>query len=116
MNFENPLFIIPIVTGPLVIIVMLLAKKFPPKKINSLYGYRTKRSMSSQEAWDFAQPYSNQEMTKYMTIYTMTALLPLIIKDMDEYVGVVLALIFMIAFMIIPIVKTEKELKTRFGK
>lgn len=115
MNFENPLFIIPIVTGPLVIIIMLLTQKFPPKKINSLYGYRSRRSMASKEAWDFAQPYSTQEMIKYMVIYTMTALLPLIITDMDEYVGVVLALVFMIAFMMIPIVKTERELKTRFG-
>lgn len=116
MNFENPLFIIPIVTGPLVIIIMLLTQRFSPKKINSLYGYRTRRSMASQEAWDFAQPYSVREMIKYMVIYTLTALIPLITSDINQYSGLALALIFMIAFMIIPIVKTENELKTRFGK
>ena len=26
----------------------------PPRKINGAYGYRTARSMASQEAWDFA--------------------------------------------------------------
>lgn len=30
----------------------------PPKKINKIYGYRTPRSMKSQEAWDYANKYS----------------------------------------------------------
>ena len=29
-------------------------QKKPPKTINGLYGYRTARSMKSQETWDFA--------------------------------------------------------------
>ncbi len=29
-------------------------KKNPPKRVNWLYGYRTARSMKSQEAWDYA--------------------------------------------------------------
>ena len=32
----------------------MVCKKNPPKNINSWYGYRTSRSMASQEAWDFA--------------------------------------------------------------
>lgn len=35
-------------------------KKHPPKEINSFYGYRTTRSMASQEAWDFAHHYSGK--------------------------------------------------------
>lgn len=35
-------------------------QKKPPKKINSGYGYRSTRSMRSQEAWDFAQVYSGR--------------------------------------------------------
>lgn len=30
----------------------------PPERINGGYGYRSTRSMQSQEAWDFAQVYS----------------------------------------------------------
>lgn len=33
----------------------LILKIFPPKKINALYGYRTRRAASSQAAWDYAQ-------------------------------------------------------------
>lgn len=44
--------------GPLLLILSLLYKKFPPGKINYFYGYRTPRSMKSQEAWDCANKYS----------------------------------------------------------
>jgi uncharacterized membrane protein len=30
---------------------------FPPRKINHLYGYRTFKSMKSQQAWDFANSF-----------------------------------------------------------
>lgn len=30
-------------------------KKNPPRKVNTLFGYRTNRSMKNQETWDFAQ-------------------------------------------------------------
>ena len=32
----------------------VVCKKNPPQNINSWYGYRTRRSMASPEAWDFA--------------------------------------------------------------
>lgn len=38
---------------------------FPPKKINSFYGYRTPRSMKNQENWDFAQKYAGQLMLSW---------------------------------------------------
>ncbi|PKL79181.1 MAG: hypothetical protein CVV25_08925 [Ignavibacteriae bacterium HGW-Ignavibacteriae-4] len=114
MNLENPLFLIPILIGPIIIIIMLVTLKFPPKKINSLYGYRTKRSMASQEAWEFAQPYSVKMMLRYMVIYTLTAAFSVPMKDIDPIMGVVLSLIAMMVFMAIAIIKTEKELKARF--
>lgn len=39
--------------------------KFPPKTINGWYGYRTARSMKSQERWEFAQIYSARELVKH---------------------------------------------------
>ena len=36
------------------IVVGVVFLKRPPKRVNGFYGYRTARSMSSQEAWDFA--------------------------------------------------------------
>lgn len=36
------------------LIVGLIWKFYPPKKINALYGYRTRRSMANQEIWTYA--------------------------------------------------------------
>ena len=51
-----------VVTMPIFAIVTLIFivfRMFPPKKVNALYGYRTKRSMKNQINWDFAQKTSS---------------------------------------------------------
>lgn len=40
-----------------IFIVPVLMIYRPPKKINSFYGYRTKRSMSSNELWQYANSF-----------------------------------------------------------
>ncbi|MDH4058176.1 MAG: SdpI family protein [Cyclobacteriaceae bacterium] len=44
--------------GPLMLILGYVYYRFPPKKINHLYGYRTPRSMRSLGAWDCGNQYS----------------------------------------------------------
>ena len=44
----NPLTLILGVTGLIFYVAGYIQFKYPPKKINSLYGYRTKTSMRSQ--------------------------------------------------------------------
>ncbi len=38
--------------------------KFPPKKINYIYGYRSKRSMKNDETWKAANTYSGLLMLR----------------------------------------------------
>ncbi len=52
------------------IVAFVILRLFPPRKINRLYGYRTKRSMQNQKKWDFAQKYSAD-----LGLYLMAALL-----------------------------------------
>ncbi len=54
--------VIHLIIGPPLIILSYLFMRFPPKKINAIYGYRTPRSMRNQEAWDFANKYSSELM------------------------------------------------------
>ena len=35
-------------------IMGIIWKKYPPKTINHLYGYRTSKTMANQEIWDYA--------------------------------------------------------------
>ena len=39
--------------GLVLTIISCIYKVHPPKSINYLYGYRTRRSMRNQETWDF---------------------------------------------------------------
>ena len=48
-------------SGGIFYLVALVLSKFPPKKINYFYGYRTKASMKSQESWNFAQNYTSKK-------------------------------------------------------
>jgi len=48
----NPLTLILGVTGLIFYVAGYIQFKYPPKKINHFYGYRTKTSMRSQEVWN----------------------------------------------------------------
>jgi uncharacterized membrane protein len=50
------------------LVVSFVFIKFPPKKINYLYGYRTRRSMANQEIWKVANEYSAGLMMKITLI------------------------------------------------
>lgn len=54
--------VIPFLTGIILAVTALITLRFPPKKINYLYGYRTVASMKNQQIWDFAQRYSGIKM------------------------------------------------------
>ena len=47
-----------------ILILSYILMKFPPKKINSLYGYRTRRSMSNDKLWTVANHFSAKAMVK----------------------------------------------------
>jgi uncharacterized membrane protein len=52
-------------TNGLLFLISILFWKFPPKKINSIYGYRTYKAMQNQEIWTFA----NATFNKIFLIY-----------------------------------------------
>lgn len=51
-------FIGPQLIGAIFLLAGFIQKKYPPKKINNLYGYRTPASMKSQERWDEANRFA----------------------------------------------------------
>src|SRR5690554_7927889 len=88
---ENPLFLIPVMTGLIFVIAGFVMLKFPPKEINGLYGYRTKSSMKNQERWDFAQNYSAKEMMKLGFVLVLTGIFGLLFEP-QEMLGMVIGL------------------------
>ena len=114
MNLDNPLFLIPILTGLTFVIAGIIMIIIPPKKINSLYGYRTSSSMKSQERWDFSQKYAAQVLVKFGAILTLSSILGLV-YDFSENISTIMGLGFMLIAVIFLILKIEKAIKIRFG-
>jgi len=91
-----------------------LTQKFPPKKINPIYGYRTRRSRKSKEAWVYAQKRSS-EMMKLAGLAVILFSLPVcLIPQLGEVARVILITLIMIVVLCIMIFKIENELKERF--
>ncbi|MFN5323858.1 MAG: SdpI family protein [Bacteroidota bacterium] len=101
------------ITGPLFILLGYYFSKFPPKKINNIYGYRTPRSMKSQEAWDFAQVYGAKKMMLAGLIMLVAGIL-LLTFNLTENIAAVLSISILLGSAIWMIVVTERELKRRF--
>ncbi len=84
----------------------------PPKRINYFYGYRTNKSMSSQEAWDFAQVYSGKMFI--VTSLVMMAISFVLILDIFSSIAGIMALVVPLIGCMYAIVRTELELKRRY--
>lgn len=90
-------------------------KNNPPRKINRMMGYRTKRSMKSQEAWDFSQVYSSSLMFTWSIAGMVGLILQLYVqKSVDptsfaiSSIGILLVICAGVFYF------TERELKQKF--
>jgi len=109
----SPLAIICISTGALIYIIMRIVDRYPPKKINKIYGYRTKRSMKSQAHWDFAQEFSSIQMKKGSLGLILLGIVGNFI-GLEEGLGAIIATILILVFVLVPVYMTEQELKQKF--
>nr|WP_262913437.1 SdpI family protein [Aequorivita xiaoshiensis] len=88
-------------------------RKFPPKKINALYGYRTSSSMKNQERWDFAQIYSSAEMIKIGLLNIVISFINFI-YFLTEITSMILGLTIMILSIIVLLFRVENAIKKKF--
>ena len=87
----------------------------PPRKINEWVGYRTKRSMGSQEAWDYAQIFSSKVSIKMGRFLTLGGAFGIFASGIHELVQALLATFLVIYACIHLMLVTEKELKLKFS-
>ena len=109
---ENGLVLLPFIVGTTFLMVGLLIKKKPPKKINPIYGYRTKRSMKDQKSWDFAQRHSAKEMSNaglYLLVFSILGYFIKLPQNISYPIGMGIMLILMVNMFL----QTEKALKAR---
>ena len=88
-----------------------LLKKYPPKKINHLYGYRTQRSMKNQATWEAANTYSSLVFFK-VSLYSF--FIPVALYFLYPQLNVLFTIITNTLLLLYVLYATEKHLKARF--
>ena len=113
LNWDSPIYQTDILVGIIFIIAALITLLFPPRKINSLYGYRTRRSMQSEDRWEFAQKYSSIKILIGGIVLTLFAYLGVLINLRDG-IEVIIGILAAVISIGIPIYMTEKAIKNKF--
>ena len=93
------------------LLLVWLLKKFPPKKINHLYGYRTQRSMKNQSTWEAANTYSSLVFFK-VSLYSF--FIPVVLYFLFPQLNVLITIITNTLLLLYVLYATEKYLKSRF--
>ncbi|XBP84260.1 SdpI family protein [Bacillus velezensis] len=88
----------------------ILVTFFPPKSINSLYGYRTKRSMADESQWKEGNRFSALLMILFGLISAAGFAGSLLIRLTQPFALIVQA-VLLIAISVLIIVLTERRLK-----
>lgn len=112
--FENLLFLLPFCFGVVLTITGFLSYKYPPKEINELYGYRSKRAKKNQQQWDFAQIYGAKQLFKNGLLLFVFSFLGFFIQ-MKEVWSVSLSLLLLLLAVINTWFSTEKAIKSKFN-
>jgi uncharacterized membrane protein len=93
-------------TNGLLFLVSIIFLKFPPKKINKIYGYRTFRTMQNDEIWSFANTTFNKNLLIYAGISFLAGLLYASISKNISWQPMVLVMLT----LVVCIIKTEKSI------
>jgi uncharacterized membrane protein len=91
-------------------LLFIVFRMFRPKKVNALYGYRTKRYMKNQTNWDFAQKSSPNISLFFTAIILFFQILLSFLLENIEFLNVALLTLWFIC-LIGMFIYVEKKLK-----
>ena len=100
-----------ITTNGLLFILSIIFLKFPPKKINNWYGYRTHKTMLNKNIWDFANAIFSKNLLIYSGISFIGGLIFANFAS-KEISWQPMALVFLT--VVVCIIKTERALTDNF--
>jgi uncharacterized membrane protein len=115
MIWTDPFSLTLLMTGVIFVGMAELTRRFPPSKINHLYGYRTKASMTSQERWDFAQQAASLRSRSMGWLMIGLAAVGYAIGGLPVAIGIVLSMLVLIGCCVQLLRGVEADLKKQFG-
>jgi uncharacterized membrane protein len=114
IRFVLLLALIPAVLGGFA----LFWRKNPPGYVNWAYGYRTRRSMQSQESWDYAHQLCAKLFPRYNLITLIGSEIALLIGHLVFKANVELVAVCLLSIQIVLILlmclPIDKALKQKF--
>lgn len=99
--------------GMVFAIAGFIFKVLPPKKINSVYGYRTSTSMKNQDTWNVAQKYSANSM---ITLGITCIALGFILSELIGNIAIGYQGIIVLIGAVVMIILDEVHLKKIFNR
>lgn len=99
--------------GIICIVVGFIFKAFPPRKMNSIYGYRTSSSMKNQDTWNVAQKYSANTFIIFGFIFVA---LEFVLSYLIENIGIGYENMIILIGLVIMIILDEVHLTKVFNK
>lgn len=89
-------------------------KKFPPKEINSWYGYRMPSSMRNGDTWQEANTFSANLMFKAAIASLIVSIITVILLKGE--LSIIVSTIFLVTAIFGVIIATEIRMKKLFNK
>ena len=92
----------------------------PPKNINSIYGYRTKRSMKNSQTWEFAHHYCGKAwilvgiVTSQFSFPCMRMVMDADVDTIGMWGGILVMIQCVVLILTIPL--TERALRKNFDE
>ena len=116
MNWEHGFVTTCGLCGVIFCLIALVLYKFPPKKINRFYGYRTAKAMRSQERWDFAQQYAAVRMFEVGLVLLVLAFTAawVITPGFYSQAGSRIALVLLVGGVAYMIIRTQRAIDKKF--
>ena len=100
--------------GMLLVLFGVLYAKYPPKKINFLYGYRTSRTMANQKVWDYANKIGAQMFIRVG--YASTAIGLIVYWIYPNVYAVIIQAGVLVGGLIVGMILCERDLNRHFDK
>lgn len=107
----NPYYYILSING-LLFFFSLIFYFFPPKNINSFYGYRTNKTMKNETIWKFANTFFIKQFLIYATLSFVAALIFVSISKNISWQPMAI----MLLSLAVSVIKTEQEINKNFDE
>lgn len=119
---DNILYLISEIPTPVIILIVAISiLRYPPKR-NENFGYRTRRSQLSEEAWNTAQALYGKYASIMFAITSAATVITgiiIVIINLDEVTSLALFLVItavQVGVLMVVIVMVEHKLKVLFDE